>query len=186
MISFAPSRLSTVLLAALLAGTAAPAVAANPAADTKTKTKTKILGTFQDWKAFSYEENGQKVCYISSQPKKVEPKGKVRGDAYILITHRPGEKTFSVVSVTAGYSYKKDSEVTVKVDHNTFKLFTDGDTGWARDESTDKAVSGAIRGGKSLVIKGTSARGTSTTDTYSLNGAGQAFGAINEACGVKK
>lgn len=186
MTSFALSRVSLVLLAILPALATGPAFAAVTTADAKAKTKTKILGTFQDWKAYSYEENGQKVCYMSSQPKKTEPKGKARGDAYILVTHRPAEKTYGVVSVTAGYTYKKDSEVTVKVDRNAFKLFTDGDTAWARDESTDKSVSAALRSGKSLVVKATSARGTNTTDTYSLNGAGPAFGAINDACGVKK
>ena len=179
-----PSRLSTILLAALLVGSTG--MAAFAADSGKAKTKTKVLGTFQDWKAFSYEENGQKVCYISSQPKKISPKGKARGDAYILITHRPAEKSFGVVSITAGYTHKKDSEVQVKIDRNTFKLFTDGDTSWARDEASDKAVSNAIKTGKSMVVKGTSARGTKTTDNYSLAGAGPAYNAINEACGTKK
>ena len=179
-----PSRLSSILLAALLVGsTGTVAFAADPG---KAKTKTKVIGTFQDWKAFSYEENGQKVCYISTQPKKISPKGKARGDAYILITHRPAEKSFGVVSITAGYTYKKDSEVQVKVDHNTFKLFTDGDTAWARDEASDKLVSNAIKTGKSLVVKGVSTRGTKTSDNYSLAGAGPAYNAINEACPAKK
>ncbi len=183
MNTFTPSRLSSILLAALLVGsTGTMALAAD---NGKAKTKTKVLGTFQDWKAFSYEERGQKVCYISSQPKKILPKGKARGDAYILITHRPSEKTFGVVSITAGYTYMKGSEVKVKIDRKTFSLFTDGDTAWARDESSDKELSGAIKGGKSLVVKGTSARGTKTTDNYSLSGAGPAYTAINEACGKK-
>ena len=181
-----PSRLSTILLAALLVGsTGTTAMAAESG---KAKTKTKIIGTFQDWKALSFEENGQKVCYISSQPKKISPKGKARGDAYILITHRPGDRppSFGVVSITAGYTYKKDSEVQIKVDRSTFKLFTDGDTAWARDEAADKQVSTAIKTGKTMVVKGVSGRNTKTVDNYSLAGAGPAFTAINEACGVKK
>ncbi len=184
MNTLTPSRLPIILLAALLVGsTGTMALAADPG---KAKTKTKVLGTFQDWKAYSYEENGQKVCYISSQPKKISPKGKARGDAYILITHRPAEKSFGVVSITAGYTHKKDSEVQIKIDHNSFKLFTDGDTAWARDEASDKAVSSAIKSGKTMVVKGLSARGTKTTDNYSLTGAGPAYNAINEACGSKK
>ncbi len=184
MIPLTPSRLSTILLAALLVGSAGTMAFA--ADSGKTKAKTKVLGTFQDWKAFSYEENGQKVCYISSQPKKISPKGKARGDAYILVTHRPAEKSFGVVSITAGYTYKKDSEVQVKIDRNNFKLFTDGDTAWARDESSDKAVSTALKSGKSMTVKGVSSRGTKTSDSYSLSGAGPAYAAINEACGAKK
>jgi hypothetical protein len=34
-------------------------------------------------------------------------------------------------------------------------------------------------------VRGTSARGTKTTDTYSLAGFGAAITAINTACGVK-
>ena len=180
---FTSSRICVVLVAALFAVAASPAAAAG---DSKAKAKAKDLGTFNDWKAVSYEENGQKVCYMSSRPKKLEPKGKVRGDAYILITHRPAEKSYNVVSIAAGYVYQKGSEVNVKVGPTGFTLFTDGDTAWARDEATDKSLSNAIRNGKGMVIKGTSARGTKTTDTYSLSGAGDAFSAIGEACGAKK
>ena len=179
-----PFRLPIILLAALLVGsTGTMAFAADGG---KAKARTKLLGTFQDWKAYSDEENGQKVCYISSQPKRITPRGKARGDAYILVTHRPAEKSFNVVSITAGYTYKKDSEVQVKIDRNSFKLFTDGDTAWARDESTDKSLTNALKGGHSLTVKGVSSRGTKTADTYSLAGAGPAYGAINEACPAKK
>ncbi len=180
MIAFAPSRLLILLLAVVLAGMAGPTVAA-PAA----KANTKLLGNFDDWKAFSYEENGHKVCYMSSQPGKMEPKNKPRGGVYVLITHRPAEKSFNVVSITAGYTYKKKSEVILKIDRRSFTLFTDGDTAWAKDESTDRDIAAAIRTGDSMVVKGISERGTNTTDSYSLSGTGDAFSAINKACGKK-
>ena len=43
------------------------------------------------------------------------------------------------------------------------------------------AVSNAIKTGKSMVVKGTSARGTKTTDNYSLAGAGPAYNATKRA-----
>ena len=180
MIAFAPSRLLILLLALVLVGVAGSASAA-----TKTRVNTKLLGTFDDWQAYSYEESGQKVCFISAKPNKKEPKNKPRGDSYVLITHRPAEKSFSVVSVTAGYTYKKGSEALLKIGHRSFKLFTNGDTAWASNESTDKEISAAIRGGQTMVIKGTSERGTETTDSYKLSGTGDAFSAINKACGKK-
>lgn len=170
--AFAGSVLSAFLAAGL---TAAPAAAADP----------RHLGTFKDWNAFAFEEKGQKVCYISSQPKKTEPKAK-RGDIYTLVTHRPSEKTLDVVSIIVGYPFKKGSEAEVSVDGKEFKLFTDGETAWARDAEGDRAVTAALRNGKQMVVKGVSGRGTKTTDTYSLAGVGQAYDAINEACGVKR
>ncbi|AWK88076.1 invasion associated locus B family protein [Azospirillum thermophilum] len=148
----------------------------------------RLLGTFKDWNAFAFEEGGRKVCYISSQPKKKEPAAAKRGDVYVLVTHRPAEKTLDVVSFIAGYPFKKEAETTVDVAGKPFKLFTEGETAWARDADTDKAITTAMRDGKGkpMVVKGTSGRGTKTTDTYSLDGMTQAYDAINQACGVKR
>lgn len=142
------------------------------------------IGTYKDWNAFVLEENGSKVCYMASVPKKSEGNYKDRGDVFVVITHRPSAKSYNVVSFVAGYTYKTGSDVTVTVDKKTFSLFTDGETAWARDDATDKAISDAIRGGSSLSVKGTSAKGTVTTDTYSLGGSGAAHDAINKACNV--
>jgi hypothetical protein len=171
--------LSVGLAIVLLATATAGALAADA------KTKVKKLGSFDDWRAFSYEENGHKVCYMSSQPKKLMPKGAKRGDAYVLVTHRPAEKSFDVVQVTAGYTFKSGGEVMVETSKGNIKLFTDGDSAWARDEATDRSVVNAIRNGAKFNVKGVSGRGTSTTDTYSLKGASKAYDAINEACGKK-
>lgn len=167
-----------ILAAAVTMGTVTTASAADP----------RLLGTFKDWNAFAFDEGGHKVCYLSSQPKKKEPAAAKRGDIYVLVTHRPAEKALDVVSFVVGYPLKKDSESTVDVGGKSFKLFTDGETAWARDADTDKAVTAAMRDakGKSMVVKGVSARGTKTTDTYSTDGFAQAYDAINQACGVKR
>ncbi len=173
-----PALAPALALAIPLLAIASQASAADP----------RLLGTFKDWNAFAFEEKGTKVCYISSQPKKKEPAAAKRGDVYVLVTHRPAEKTLDVVSFIAGYPFKKESETVLDVGGKSFKLFTDGETAWARDADTDKAITAAIRDtkGKPMTVKGTSGRGTKTTDTYSLDGAVQAYDAINQACGVKR
>lgn len=173
----ATALVPALVLAASLLTAAGSAAAADP----------RLLGTFKDWNAFAFEEKGAKVCYISSQPKKKEPAGAKRGDVYVLVTHRPAEKTLDVVSFIAGYPFKKESETVLDVGGKSFKLFTDGETAWARDSDTDKAITAAIRDtSKPMTVKGISGRGTKTTDTYSLDGATQAYDAINQACNVKR
>ena len=142
---------------------------------------TKI-GDYGDWSAYSFLENGKKVCYMVSSPKTDEGKYTRRGDIYTLITHRPSENTRNVFSYIAGYPYKQDSDVTVKVDSKEFQLFTYEETAWAPDSSTDNALTGALRKGSKMVVKGKSKRGTLTTDTYSLKGSGAAHDAISKAC----
>lgn len=144
----------------------------------------RLIGTFGDWRAFSFTENGNKVCYMASQPKTAIGNYTKRGDVFALITHRPAEKTRDVFSYITGYPYKENSEVIVKANNNTFKLFTQDETAWAVDEAGDRALVGAIRAGSNMVIEGESSRGTKTTDTFSLSGSGSAYSKISEECGL--
>jgi len=116
--------------------------------------KPRLLGTFGDWRAYSFTENGKKVCYMASEPKTDVGNYKQRGDIFALITHRPAEKTRDVFSYIAGYPYKSGSEVTIKVNGGTHKLFTQDSTAWAADSAADKSLVAAIRNGSDMVVKG--------------------------------
>ncbi|MCH8238140.1 MAG: hypothetical protein IIC06_08205 [Proteobacteria bacterium] len=147
--------------------------------------ETNLLSTQGVWEAYQESEGGKKVCYLGSLPKKATGKYKKRGETYVLITHRPAEKSANVVSVKAGYTYQENSEVEVIIGTETFKLFTDAGHAFAYDQKTDgRLVKAMIRGAK-MVIKGTSSRGTKTTDSYSLKGFTAAYQAINKACKIK-
>ena len=56
-----------------------------------------------------------------------------------------------------------------------------GDTAWV-DTGTDKKIVAAMKAGKSLKVKGTSWRGKTTEDSYSLQGISAALAAIDKAC----
>lgn len=144
----------------------------------------RLIETSGDWSAYVFMEEGKKVCYMASQPKKAEGDYTRRGDIFALITHRPGESTKDVFSYITGYSYKPGSDVTVTIDSNKFTLFSQDDTAWASDASTDSKISQSIRKGSKMVVKGMSSRGTQTTDTFSLKGSGSAHDAISKECGT--
>lgn len=169
-----PPALLAAAVAVALLGPASAALAAEP----------RHLGTFRDWNAFVLEEPSGKVCWMASRPKKQQGDFTKRGDVFVLVTHRPAENSRDVVSFVAGYSFADGGDVTVQVGNQKFELFTEGDTAWARDDKTDRALSQAIRQGASMTVRGTSSRGTRTTDTYSLSGSGAAYKAIGDACGV--
>ena len=144
----------------------------------------KRIGDYGDWSSFQFSEDGNLACYMSSEPKKAEGDYKKRGDVFAIVTHRPAEKRFGEVSIVAGYSYRKDSWVEVKIGKQTFQMFTQDDGAWARDAETDKKLVQAMRKGHTMVVTGTSTRGTLTTDTYSLSGFTKASRAIAKACGL--
>ena len=165
---------SVVVLCAAMVAASPAALANNP----------QVSGVFNDWPAYSFEESSGKVCYMASQPRRAEGNYTARGDIFTLITHRPGENSRDVVSYVAGYTYQANSEVQIQIGNRTFTLFTQADRAWAYDDETDRALSSAIQRGSNMVVRGTSARGTQTTDTYSLSGSTAAYRAISEACNV--
>lgn len=158
--------------------TLAVVLAAGPAA----AQGTERLGDFGAWAAFRFIENGSTGCYIASQPTKHEGNYTKRGDIYATVTHRPSEGRRDEVSFLAGYKYKPDSLVEVRIGNLSKKLFTLDENAWAADRDTDVSMIKAMIKGSTMVVIGTSERGTVTTDTYSLQGFTKAYQTVNEAC----
>lgn len=144
-----------------------------------------FIDSFEHWSAFKVAVEGQPLCYMASAPETEEGDYTRRGDTYVFVTHRPAEGALNVVQVVAGYTYREHSEVTLTIGRETFTLFTSGSSAWARDAETDARIVRALKAGLSMVVTGTSSRGTLTTDTYSLRGATAAYAAVSRACGVK-
>lgn len=155
-----------------------------PLANAGVTTEPKLIGTYGDWSAYSFKEEGDNICYILSSPKKATGAYKKRGEIFATVTHRPAEKSLNVFSVIAGYSYKPQTSVTLNIDKQKFVLFTQKDSAWAPDPTTDKAIVDAMRKGKVMTVTGTSSKETKTVDTYGLKGTADAFAAIAKACGI--
>jgi hypothetical protein len=99
-----------------------------------------------------------------------------------MVTHRPAERAFDVVSMAAGYQYLPDSDAVLTSGGKRFNLFTNGERAWARDAQTDKTVVQLLISGNAMMVKGTSSRNNVTTDTFSLSGFSAAYKAISESC----
>ncbi len=164
---------SSLLAAGLACGLSGLAAAAEPAA----------LGSFGAWNAYTYKAADTKVCYIVAQPTQSQSSKKVKRDpVFFIVTNMPGRKVDGEVSTIIGYPFKEQSIVEVKVDEVSFKLFTKGDGAWAESSDMEKKIVAAMKGGKDLSVKGTSWKGTQTTDRYSLAGISAAMDKIDNAC----
>ncbi|HAI28399.1 MAG TPA: hypothetical protein DCM48_02355, partial [Thalassospira sp.] len=83
------------------------------------------------------------------------------------------------------YTYKSGSEVDLRIDSKSFKLFTHDDSAWAVNSEEDRKLVSAMKAGSTMVVVGYSSRDTKTTDTYSLSGFTNAYNAISKACNTK-
>ena len=163
-----------LLTIGLFLGIATPVIAAD-----------KSLGSFKVWSAMSFAEDDKTVCMMWSQPERAEGKYKKRGEIFVFVTHRPGDNELNKVSFETGYTFKGSSEVRVTIDGKAYTLYTDGSTAWSYNSKDDSRMVKAMRAGRTMMMEGTSSRGTKTRDTYSLSGFTAAHNAINKACKPK-
>ncbi len=155
------------------------AVAAGPTA------ASTLIGAFGDWKAYSFMDGKDKVCFISGHPRKQEGKYKKRNEVQFFVTRWTGNAESNVVSVSIGYGFKLDSSAAVTLDGQSFQLSTQGEMAWSKGQAMDDAIVAALQKGGSMKVEGTSARGNKSVDTYDLTGAADAYKAFDGACAKK-
>ena len=121
-------------------------------------------------------------CYIGSIPIETDlPKEKKRGDTYILVYKLVGNQD-SVIQVEAGYNYKLNKDIIIKIDSTNYKFYTTEDVSDSAWTNKDAKVIFAMKKGLELVITGESSRGTITNDTYTLKGFTSAFNQLTKDC----
>ncbi len=156
------SKIITVSIAAL----GITAVMASPVlAQTPTEIKK-----YKAWVAYSYNQDGNKICYILSVPTKKEPADRDHGDIFFLVSQKPGQNVSYEPQVEVGYPFKSGSKVIVDIDGKTFTMFTKGKNAWVENAAQEPALVKAMRAGQSMSVSGKSRRGTGTSYTYSLSG----------------
>ncbi len=163
------------------AATAAPKSAAAAAAG---GAEPVLIGQFGTWGAYTATPNGKKVCFALAKPvsSKTNPPNRPRDPAYAFVSTRPAEKVFNEVSVMIGYALKPGSESTLEVGGASYAMYTQGDGLWIKNAAEEERMVEAMRRGSDAVVKGVSAKGTETTDTFSLKGLSQALDRIAQDC----
>ncbi|MHC4040974.1 invasion associated locus B family protein [Bradyrhizobium sp. 23AC] len=143
-----------------------------------------LIGQFGTWGAYSATPNGKKVCFALAKPSssKTNPPNRPRDPAYAFVSTRPAEKVNNEVSVMIGYALKPGSESSVEVGGAAFAMYTQGDGLWIKNAAEEERMVEAMRKSAELVVKGVSAKGTETTDTFSLKGLAQALDKIAQDC----
>jgi hypothetical protein len=155
-----------------------------PAAAVAGSTEPTLIGQFGTWGAYTATPNGKKVCFALAKPSssKTNPANRPRDPAYAFVSTRPAEKVINEVSVMIGYTLKPGSESTLEVGGGTYAMYTQGDGLWIKNAAEEERMVDAMRKASDAVIKGVSAKGTETTDTFSLKGLSQALDRLAQDC----
>jgi hypothetical protein len=158
----------------------APAYAATGGSDSQ----PTLLGQYADWGAYTASPGGNKICFTLAKPKssKTEPSGRSRDPSYMFVSSRPAENVRNEISITVGYPFKTSSDATAEIGNAKFAMYTQNDGAWIKNVTEEARMVDAMRKGGELIVKGTSGRGTASTDQYSLKGLAQALEKIEQEC----
>jgi hypothetical protein len=160
------------------AATSLPAFAAEPAT---------LLGVFQNWSAYSTGSGDTLTCYALSQPKATSPKGAKRGPIYLMVSDWPGRKAKAEPQFVLGYPAKDNAAAALAVGSAKFPFFIRANgksdaSAWLQSLNDNDRLIDTMGKGVSVVASGVSARGTKTSDTYSLAGFSDALAKIHAVC----
>jgi invasion protein IalB len=176
-----PPKPATAATPAAKPAAPAPAAAAAAAAGGG---QAKLLGQYGDWGAYTASPAGKKICFAISKPTSsaTVPPNRPRNPAYMFIATRPAEKVTNEISIVIGYPFKPSSEATAEVGSTAFALYTQQDGAWIKNAAEEAHMIDAMRGGQTAVVKGASAKGTQSTDTFTLKGLSQALDRTAQEC----
>ena len=143
-----------------------------------------LIGQFGTWGAYTATPNGKKVCFALAKPSssKTNPPNRPRDPAYAFVSTRPAEKVINEVSIMIGYTLKPGSESTLEVGGASYAMYTQGDGLWIKNAAEEERMVDAMRKSADVTVKGVSAKGTETTDTFSLKGLSQALDRLAQDC----
>jgi hypothetical protein len=143
-----------------------------------------LIGQFGTWGAYTATPNGKKVCFALAKPSssKTNPPNRPRDPAYAFVSTRPAERVVNEVSIMIGYALKPGSESSLEVGGSSYAMYTQGDGIWIKNAAEEEQMVSAMRKGADATVKGISAKGTETTDVFSLKGLSQALDRLAQDC----
>ena len=163
---------------------AKPGAAAAPAKPSASPTSgARLLGQYGEWGAYTASPGGKKVCFAISKPTSADHTAESAAKSvYMFISTRPADKVANEVSIIVGYPFKPGTEASATVGSTPFALYTQQDGAWIKNAANEANMVAAMRSGETAVVKGVSAKGTQSTDSYTLKGVSQALDRVAQEC----
>lgn len=168
--------------AAGAAAGAAAATAAKPAQAATGPGGASLLTSYGDWGVYTAQTGRSKICYALSQPKDRLPKNVNRDPAYLFVSFRPAENVKNEVALVLGFTAKENGAAEAAVGNASYALITKAANAWLKNPAEEgQAIATMARSG-TVTVKMQSARGSSLTDRYSLNGFSKALEHARKEC----
>jgi hypothetical protein len=151
-----------------------------PPSYASSNTEPELQSRFGDWRVFKYTANSKELCYIASSPVKQDPSDKAWNPNFFI--KKIDDESHNQPSLYAGYNFKKETPVTIKILNSTFSMSPMDKHAWLVTKDEEKKLVEAMKKGYQMIIKGTSEFETNTTDHYSLKGVTRSLQELKDIC----
>lgn len=139
-------------------------------------------GTYNDWSAWTYQERGQKNCYIYAAAGSKAPARLDHGDVsfFVRAVRQPANRTEANFAV--GYDLASGSQVRAEIGDESFDMMVKGRNAWLAAAEQEKALLEAMMGGDEMSLHAVSRRGNKTSYVFSLDGVTAAVRQLHKEC----
>lgn len=161
---------------------AAAATAARPAQAATGPGGASLLTSYGDWGVYTAQTGRSKICYALSQPKDRLPKNLSRDPAYLFVSFRPAENVKNEVALVLGFTAKENGPAEAAIGNASYALITKATNAWLKNPAEEGQAIATMAKSGTVTVKTQSARGSSLTDRYSLNGFGRALEHARKEC----
>lgn len=141
----------------------------------------KLLGSFENWSAWSFRDNKGKACYIYAEAVTRTPANLDHGRVGLFVRRLRNGAPRTEASFQTGYQFAP-VVVTAAVDGKRFAMLPWGRNAWLRRSSREEEFVQAIERGRRLTVEAVSKRGNRTHYTFSLKGVSAAMRKIRREC----
>ncbi|MBF9197432.1 hypothetical protein [Microvirga terrestris] len=169
-----PAAAAAAAGAAAAATTAKPAKASSPGGS--------LVTSYGDWEVYMAQSGRSKICYALSRPKDWSPKTASRDPAYLFVSFRPAENVKNEVAFEFGFTAKENGPAEVSVGNTSYALLAKATNAWLKNPAEEGQAIAMMAKSGTMTVKSQSARGSSLTDRYSLNGFNKALEHARKEC----
>jgi hypothetical protein len=169
-----PAKPAAAAGAAAAASAAKPARAASPGGS--------LVTSYGDWEVYMAQSGRSKICYALSRPKDWTPKNVSRDPAYLFVSFRPAENVRNEVAFEFGFTAKENGPAEVSVGNTSYALLAKATNAWLKNPAEEGQAIATMAKSGTMTVKSQSARGSSLTDRYSLNGFSKALEHARKEC----
>lgn len=156
--------------------------AAKPASSSEKPGGATLVETYGDWGAYTAKSGRSKICYALSEPKARTPATLKETKAYLFVSFRPADKVSNEVAAVLNFKTKEGGPASLVIGSTTYDMVTKGENAWVKTASDETLAIGTMSKGGNMVLNATSARGSKTSDRYSLSGFAQALERAKRDC----